>query len=206
MRMMRKWIISVITVFAMMVLVVLPGGTVETDVDTVKPTEVTTVIETTQPTTQPVTQPVTQVIESTGPSVTEPVTEEVTEPVTEPVTESVTEEVPECFSEIPVEAVDSGYLGTYQATWYTAVDMGYSATPYGAAGRDLETAYSVASNSIPLGSIIRITGSGLDGIYRVDDRGGMSDNVIDFYYYDRSFIPDSFLQAGILDIEVYIID
>lgn len=101
---------------------------------------------------------------------------------------------------------DGQLLGVYQATWYTAVDMGYSAPPKGASGRTLETAYSVASNSIPQGSIIRIEGGGIDGIYRVDDRGGMANNVIDMYYYDRSSIPASFKRAGRININVYLIE
>ena len=101
---------------------------------------------------------------------------------------------------------DGTLLGTYQATWYTAVDMGYSAPPKGASGRVLETAYSVASNSIPQGSIIRIEGGGIDGIYRVDDRGGMANNVIDMYYYNRSSIPASFKRAGRININVYLIE
>lgn len=101
---------------------------------------------------------------------------------------------------------DGVLLGTYQATWYTAVDMGYSKPPKGASGRVLETAYSCASNSIPQGSIIRIEGGGIDGVYRVDDRGGMANNVIDMYYYDRSSIPASFKNAGRINIQVYLLE
>ena len=98
------------------------------------------------------------------------------------------------------------YLGWYEGTWYTAVDMGYTSQPCGASGRYLETAYSVASNSIAQGSLIRVVGAGLDGVYRVDDRGGMANNVVDFYYWDRSYVPASFMNAGRVSIEVYLIE
>lgn len=98
------------------------------------------------------------------------------------------------------------YLGIYEATWYTAVDMGYTSQPYGSSGRYLESGYSIASNSIPPGSIVRIEGGGIDGVYRVDDCGGMANNVIDMYYWDRSCIPYDFKQAGRVNINVYLIE
>lgn len=114
---------------------------------------------------------------------------------------------PENDNSVNIEYNNDGVLlGTYQATWYTAVDMGYSKPPKGASGRTLETAYSCASNSIPQGSIIRIEGGGIDGVYRVDDRGGMANNVIDMYYYDRSSIPASFKNAGRINIQVYLLE
>lgn len=97
------------------------------------------------------------------------------------------------------------YLGTYEATWYCATDMGYSSPPYGASGRTLQSGYSIASNSIPSGTLVKITGGGIDGIYRVDDRGGMSNNVIDVYYWDRSCVPYSFLNSGRISVEVYLV-
>lgn len=106
------------------------------------------------------------------------------------------------------ETYESGetLLGTYEATWYTAVDMGYTSTPYGSSGRYLESGYSIASNSIPQGSIVHIIGLGLDGYYRVDDCGGMANNVIDMYYWDRSFIPYEFKKTGRGNIQVYLVE
>lgn len=46
-----------------------------------------------------------------------------------------------------------------------------------------------------------MTGSGLDGTYRVDDTGGMSSNVIDFYYA-YGCVPSGFRQAGRVNIQV----
>ena len=170
-------------------------------------TKVTTSVTTTETTTtttvtEPITEPVTQPPETepvTQPPETEPVTEP---PTTEPVTEPPVIQQP--TPEVDPNASES-HLGTYQATWYTAVDMGYSAPPNGASGRELITGYSIASNSLAFGTLVRIEGGGLDGIYRVDDCGGMPNNVIDVYYYDRSSIPQSFKSAGRVNIEVYIL-
>lgn len=101
---------------------------------------------------------------------------------------------------------DSIYAGTFEATWYCATDMGYTTAPYGSSGRTLETAYSVASNYFPQGTLLYIEGGGLSGTYRVDDTGAMATNVIDFYYWDRPYVPADFLTAGRIKIQVYIIE
>lgn len=91
------------------------------------------------------------------------------------------------------------YQGTFEATYYE----GGSGT-YGASGRDLISGYSIASNIFPQGSLIRIEGSGLDGIYRVDDRGGMADNILDFYY-QYGDTPSDFQYCGRMNVQVYLI-
>lgn len=101
---------------------------------------------------------------------------------------------------------DPIYAGIFEATWYCATDMGYTTAPYGSSGRTLETAYSVASNYFPQGTLLYIEGGGLSGTYRVDDTGAMATNVIDFYYWDRSYVPADFLTAGRIKIQVYIIE
>lgn len=101
---------------------------------------------------------------------------------------------------------DPIYAGTFEATWYCATDMEYTTAPYGSSGRTLETAYSVASNYFPQGTLLYIEGGGLSGTYRVDDTGAMATNVIDFYYWDRSHVPADFLTAGRIKIQVYIIE
>lgn len=113
--------------------------------------------------------------------------------------EIVEEEIVE--EEIPDEnyTSDGTYYGTFEATYY---EGGYGT--YGAAGTDLISGYSIASNIFPLGSLIRIEGSGLDGIYRVDDRGGMADNVLDFYY-QYGDTPSDFQFYGRMDVEVYLV-
>lgn len=109
-----------------------------------------------------------------------------------------------CEPEIIIEQPNN-YIGTFEGTWYCGTDMGYSTPPYGSSGRTLETGYSVASNYFPSGTLLYIEGAGITGAYRVDDTGGMSNNVIDFYYWDRAFVPQSFLVSGRINIEVYIL-
>lgn len=109
-----------------------------------------------------------------------------------------------CEPEIIIEQPNN-YIGTFEGTWYCGTDMGYSTPPYGSSGRTLETGYSVASNYFPSGTLLYIEGAGVTGTYRVDDTGGMSSNVIDFYYWDRVFVPQSFLMSGRINIEVYIL-
>lgn len=92
------------------------------------------------------------------------------------------------------------YYGTFEATYYEG-----GVGTYGASGRDLISGYSIASNIFPQGSLIRIEGSGLDGIYRVDDRGGMPDNVLDFYY-QYGDTPSDFQFYGRMNVEVYLIN
>lgn len=104
------------------------------------------------------------------------------------------------------DTTDPIYAGTFEATWYCATDMGYTTAPYGSSGRTLETAYSVASNYFLQGTLLYIEGGGLSGTYRVDDTGAMATNVIDFYYWDRSYVPADFLTAGRIKIQVYIIE
>lgn len=170
--------------------------TTETTTKTTTSNTTTESTTTTQP--QITKQITTTVVQYTEPEISEPVVNETPE-----VSEDIY--VPEPTEYGREEDFTGSYLGWYEGTWYCAVDMGYTSQPYGASGRYLETAYSVASNSIPQGSIIRVVGAGLDGVYRVDDRGGMANNVVDFYYWDRSCVPSSFLTAGRVNIEVYLI-
>ena len=107
---------------------------------------------------------------------------------------------------LEIDNTNSVYAGIFEATWYRATDMGYITAPYGSSGRTLETAYSVASNYFPQGTLLYIEGGGLSGTYRVDDTGAMATNVIDFYYWDRSYVPADFLTAGRIKIQVYIIE
>ena len=94
---------------------------------------------------------------------------------------------------------------------WTVDEMTYYSGPYGcygAAGRTLINDYSVACNSIPLGTIVYIQSSdgSVDGYYRVDDTGGMGDNVIDIFYSDYSYTPYSFRQAGRVSCTVWIVE
>ena len=74
---------------------------------------------------------------------------------------------------------------------------GFSQT-VGASGRKLIPGYSVASNYYPQGTILDIDGKE----YRVDDTGGMSLNVIDFYAGDDKAMYDSFAKKKIKSVKV----
>lgn len=66
----------------------------------------------------------------------------------------------------------------------------------GASGRRLQENYSVASNYFPLGSILNINGRE----YSVDDRGGMSNNVVDFFAGENKSLYNSFANMGNLNV------
>ena len=65
-------------------------------------------------------------------------------------------------------------------------------------GNDLVPGYSVASNRFPHGTRLLINGKE----YRVDDTGGMSDNVIDFYAGGNRQMYNRFATMNIESIEV----
>ena len=78
----------------------------------------------------------------------------------------------------------------------------------GASGRQLLNDYSVACNSIPLGTIVHIESSdgSVCGDYRVDDTGGMSNNVIDIFYSSYDNVPSSFRTNGRVSCTVWIVE
>lgn len=78
---------------------------------------------------------------------------------------------------------------------------------YGASGRTLINNYSVACNSIPLGTTVYIKSSdgSIDGYYRVDDTGSMGGHVIDIFYSSYSNTPSSFRNLGRVSCEVWIV-
>ena len=85
------------------------------------------------------------------------------------------------------------YLGSYELTAYA-----WTGNPC-ANGNYPSLGYTVASNSIPIGSRIYIEGY---GEYVVEDRGGMASNVIDVYLEDYS----SCIQFGRRTANVYLIE
>lgn len=85
------------------------------------------------------------------------------------------------------------YLGTYELTAYA-----WTGNPC-ANGNYPQVGYTVASNSIPMGSRILIEGY---GEYVVEDCGGMAGNVIDVYMGDY----DTCIQFGRRTAEVYLIE
>jgi 3D (Asp-Asp-Asp) domain-containing protein len=85
------------------------------------------------------------------------------------------------------------YLGSYTLTAYA-----WTGNPC-ANGNYPSLGYTVANNSIPIGSRIYIEGY---GEYVVEDRGGMASNVIDVYLEDYN----SCVQFGRRKADVYLLE
>jgi 3D (Asp-Asp-Asp) domain-containing protein len=121
----------------------------------------------------------------------------VEEPTTEITTaeEVTTTEVEETYEyeEVVEEEPSSNYLGYYTLTAYE-----WTGNPC-ANGNYPTEGYTVACNSLPLGTRIYIEGY---GEYVVEDRGGMSDSVIDIYLGDY----DTCIQFGVQGANVYIVE
>lgn len=95
--------------------------------------------------------------------------------------------------QLTTEESKRAYLGSYELTAYE-----WTGNPC-ANGNYPSSGYTVACNSLPLGTRIYIEGY---GEYMVEDRGGMADNVIDIYMGDY----DSCIQFGRRVADVYIIE
>ena len=106
--------------------------------------------------------------------------------------ETTEEVVEEATTEEATEEASTS-IGTYELTAYE-----WTGNPC-ANGNYPTEGYTVACNSLPLGTRIYIEGY---GEYTVEDRGGMSDNVIDIYMGDYS----SCIQFGRRTANVYIVD
>ena len=94
----------------------------------------------------------------------------------------------------------SGSSTKRKATWYEYPETAYGA--YTPAGQTLISGYSVAANpaDYPGGTILEITGGGLDGTYRVDDNG-CDQGTIDFFY-NTGKVPATFRRDGTYSINV----
>ena len=121
--------------------------------------------------------------------------------ITSPIAETTIGEATCGADEIYVEP-----LNGYDGVWYTAVDLNHTAPPCGASGNQLVPGYSVASDYFPFGTVLYIESEYMNGMFRVDDCGVGSSNTIDFYFYDRTQIPDGFLQAGRMPITITVIE
>lgn len=122
-------------------------------------------------------------------------TEEITteiyyEPTTEaPSAEATVTEVPEGMT----------YLGTYELTAYCACMSCCGKTDgITASGTQATAGRTVGCNSLPLGTVISINGHQ----YVVEDRGGMSDNVIDIFFDSH----EEALNFGRQSAEVYLVN
>lgn len=184
-------------------------------------TETTTTSKLTVTTTSITTTTVTTTIPTTSSTLTTTTTYAVTEPVVEEVQietepEIIYEEITEPYVEpdynsepvIDNSSETQTYAGSFNAKWYDNQGLGYSegSSLYGSSGRTLISGYSVASNYFASGTVLYIKGGSHDGYYRVDDTGGMSNDVIDFYYSYRSDIPYQFTQDGVQSVEVWIVN
>lgn len=113
------------------------------------------------------------------------------------------------YEEIYEEECEIEYEEVYEETytdygWYTAKWYSGSVGSWGYSGRELISGYSVASPDFPQGTVLQITGGGLDGIYRVDDTGCPS-GVIDFFY-NYGDVPEHFEYNGVYDIQVSVVE
>ena len=113
------------------------------------------------------------------------------------------------YEEIYEEEYEIEYEEVYEETyvdygWFTAKWYSGSVGSWGYSGRELISGYSVASPDFPQGTLLQITGGGLDGVYRVDDTGCPS-GIIDFFY-NYGDVPEHFEYNGVYDIQVSVIE
>ena len=92
---------------------------------------------------------------------------------------------------------------------YSINELTYYSGPSGCCGRwgrTLLNDYSIASNLLPDGTIVHIESDdgSINGDYRVDDTGGMADNVIDIFYIDYSNVPYPFSRDGRISCTVWV--
>lgn len=106
-----------------------------------------------------------------------------------------------------VPATPSGTLTREYVINEMTYYKGSTWTCCGARGTTLTNNYSCASNYYPFGTILYIKSAdgSVDGYYEVEDRGGMSNNVVDIYYNDYSLTPYSFRQWGRVPVEVWVV-
>jgi hypothetical protein len=117
---------------------------------------------------------------------------------TETVTIPVTEEETYC------EETQSNMTINYSINQLT-----YYSGPKGCKGRwgrTLLNNYSIASNLLPDGTIVHIESNdgSINGDYRVDDTGGMGNNVIDIFYTNYSNVPYPFSRDGRISCTVWV--
>lgn len=153
---------------------------------------------------------VTTNIVSTTPTTTTTVTTATTVEIIETEYEEYSEyEETDVYEETYEEECEIEYEEVYEETyadygWYTAKWYSGSVGSWGYSGRELISGYSVASPDFPQGTLLQITGGGLDGVYRVDDTGCPS-GVIDFFY-NYGDVPEHFEYNGVYDIQVNVVE
>lgn len=125
---------------------------------------------------------------------------------TEPVVYEYKTEPLSGYWDCTTDAFSTTYLGEWEGVWYTATDMNYNYQPYGASGNQLISGYSVACDNLPFGTRLLIECDYFTKEVRVDDCGVSYENILDFYYFERSEIPSELLQRGRIPITVSIIN
>lgn len=114
---------------------------------------------------------------------------------------------------IPVTEEETYYEETTQSNNmtinYSINQLTYYSGPSGCKGRwgrTLLNNYSIASNLLPDGSIVHIESNdgSINGDYRVDDTGGMGNNVIDIFYTNYSNVPYPFSRDGRISCTVWV--
>lgn len=131
---------------------------------------------------------------------------ETTSTETEPIIYEYKTEPLNGYWDSTTDAFSTTYLGEWEGVWYTATDMNYNYQPYGASGNQLISGYSVACDNLPFGTRLLIECDYFTKEVRVDDCGVGYENILDFYYFERSEIPSELLQWGRIPITVSIIN
>ena len=179
---------------------------------TVSTTDVTTETSVTTSTTATNTTTITDTTSSISTSTITTATTIVTTEYTEE--ETVLVEEYQTYTEtvaIPVTEEETYYEETQSNMTinYSINELTYYSGPigcYGRWGRTLLNDYSIASNLLPDGTIVHIESEdgSICGDYRVDDTGGMGNNVIDIFYTDYSNVPYSFSRDGRIPCTVWV--
>jgi uncharacterized lipoprotein YehR (DUF1307 family) len=166
--------------------------------ETTSSTSTTTAIETT-----------TTEFETTNTTV-ELVDAELTAPAPEDVDFTTYTEAVPVEPTITEEVIDT--TPVYEQTEIVCVNqLTYYSGSYGCKGRwgrTLINNYSCASNYFDDGTIIHIESDdgSINGDYRVDDTGGMSNNVVDIFFSDYSNVPYPFSRDGRISCRVWIVE
>lgn len=92
------------------------------------------------------------------------------------------------------EILGNSYVQTVRITHYSSEETGSNITASGAIAR---TNHTIASNTLPFGTKVKINGI----IYTVEDTGDMEDNGIDIYVYNSEEAYNR--GTHIVDVEVY---
>lgn len=122
-------------------------------------------------------------------------------PTTEYYIEPTTEDYVEPTTETPIAESPEGmtYIGTYELTAYCPCEYCCGKTDgITASGTQATAGRTVGCNSLPFGTVISINGHQ----YVVEDRGGMSSNVIDIFFNTHQ----EALNFGRQTADVYIVN